>query len=247
MKNPNWLNELEAVFLDLGDTLLSLDTWWNSVCLSMGDSIRREFNLSSTEKELANRYQRIHTRIALRLVRGSIHYREVGIRMSALKEVLKSLGLSFNQETVERIFSTAMDKVARSDILFPETIPVLKILSTRYQLCLLSNGYGPWTRRFLKVQGIDAYFREIIVSSEVGWEKPVPEIFDLALHRMGKSPGKTLMVGDYYDTDIRGAGNAGMHTAWINPEHAPLSGVIQPDLILESLGELPAALGLEMK
>ncbi len=45
--------------------------------------------------------------------------------------------------------------------------------------------------------------------------KPNRGMFDQAMHRLGVRPSETLMVGDRYDTDIRGAIPLGLQTAGI--------------------------------
>ncbi|WP_139993435.1 HAD-IIA family hydrolase [Paenibacillus paridis] len=46
--------------------------------------------------------------------------------------------------------------------------------------------------------------------------KPEPYIFLYGMNRYGLLPNNCLMVGDNYDTDIRGGKQVGMHTVWIN-------------------------------
>lgn len=52
--------------------------------------------------------------------------------------------------------------------------------------------------------------------------KPMPDIYQIALERMGVEAGETLAVGDRLETDIAGAQKIGCHTALV------LSGVSTP-------------------
>ncbi len=69
--------------------------------------------------------------------------------------------------------------------------------------------------------------------------KPAPDIYEIAMARMGVTPEETLVVGDRLETDIAGAQTLGCHTALV------LSGVTDitaaqkwtppPDLIAKDL------------
>jgi putative hydrolase of the HAD superfamily len=58
--------------------------------------------------------------------------------------------------------------------------------------------------------GIADCFRTITDSGLVGYEKPHPAIFEVALRGMGVAPEQSLYVGDMYSVDYAGATGAGM-------------------------------------
>src|SRR5437868_866210 len=53
--------------------------------------------------------------------------------------------------------------------------------------------------------GLDTYFESLVLSSEVGSEKPDPAIFREALRQMPVSPERAIFVGDFYSIDVVGA------------------------------------------
>ncbi len=53
-------------------------------------------------------------------------------------------------------------------------------------------------------------FEEIFVSSRVGYAKPDPRIFQVALNRHGLRPENAIHVGDNETNDLHGANNAGL-------------------------------------
>ena len=88
-------------------------------------------------------------------------------------------------------------------------------------------------------------FDVILVSDEVGWRKPKPLIFEMALSRLGVGPADALFVGDRIDIDVAGAQGVGMGSAWVNPERAPLPPDVQPpDYEIRDLAELAPILGI---
>ena len=79
----------------------------------------------------------------------------------------------------------------------------------------------------------------IVVSDEVGWRKPHPEIFSRALADLGVTPAEALFVGDRADIDVVGAQRLGMPSVWINRDARPLPpGIAPPDYEVRDLSEL---------
>lgn len=74
--------------------------------------------------------------------------------------------------------------------------------------------------------GIGKYFEKVWSSADFGKVKPYAEFFDMAVEEiLERYPECTkediLFTGDTYETDIKGAHNAGLKTAWINRNGAP--------------------------
>lgn len=93
--------------------------------------------------------------------------------------------------------------------LYPETREVLTALRGRFRMGVLSN-FDSRLRRILPDLGIGEFFEEMIVSSEVGAEKPSVFIYEEALRRFGVRAGEALHVGDEPEADWRGAADAGL-------------------------------------
>ncbi|WP_240041284.1 HAD family hydrolase [Paenibacillus ginsengarvi] len=94
-----------------------------------------------------------------------------------------------------------------------ETLQYLRSLG--YRLGLISN-WDESARTVLARNGLDELLDEIVVSSEVGIEKPHPDIFRLALSKVGVSASESLYVGDNYYDDVIGSQKVGMHCLLIN-------------------------------
>lgn len=70
-----------------------------------------------------------------------------------------------------------------------------------FRLGVISN-FSPTLRTILEHKGIAHYFDPMIVSTEVGLEKPNPAIFKLALEQSGLKPEEVLYIGDHDQNDI---------------------------------------------
>ncbi len=77
-----------------------------------------------------------------------------------------------------------------------------------YRLAVLSNNDSR-LRSVLEDLGIDSLFEKIFISSEMGVEKPEPEIFREVEKSFGEEPSSFLHLGDSYSRDFEGAQRAG--------------------------------------
>ena len=85
-------------------------------------------------------------------------------------------------------------------------------------------------------------FDEIIVSGDVGVEKPDREIFALMEEKLGFTPGEMLYVGDNPYNDVDGAAAAGWRTVWVRSTRVSDYGRYKPDEVVNDVGELPTVL-----
>jgi len=98
--------------------------------------------------------------------------------------------------------------------LYPEVREVLDALRPHYRLAALSDAQSAWAVPEMRLVGIDSYFYPIVVSGDLGYRKPDPRIFALALKRMHLLPEETVFVGNDMFRDIYGAREAGMRTVF---------------------------------
>ena len=99
---------------------------------------------------------------------------------------------------------------------FEDAVPALEVLRARgLRLAVVSN----WDSRLhgiLEGRGLRPWFDAVIVSSEIGWRKPHPEIFRRALAALEVRPEEALHVGDSVGDDLDGAAAAGIPSALLD-------------------------------
>lgn len=88
--------------------------------------------------------------------------------------------------------------------------------SRDYRMHMCSNGFHEVQYKKLRACGLDGFFHTIILSEDAGYNKPSPEYFDYAFRVSGAAHETTLMIGDNFQTDILGAKQAGLATAYFN-------------------------------
>ena len=93
--------------------------------------------------------------------------------------------------------------------LYPEVLEVLGKLTQRFQLSVVSNFDGR-LRMILEQLGVSKFFKQVFLSSELGADKPDPEIFRRALNVIRLQPNEVLHVGDDPQRDWKAGTAAGL-------------------------------------
>jgi len=116
------------------------------------------------------------------------------------------------------------------------------------KLGLISNTVWPASahREDLARFGLLDYFDVTVFSSETDLWKPDPRIFQRALDALNADPATSIVVGDRLMEDIHGAQQLGLRTVffhWKDEPRDPGYGRVQPHATVESLLDLPLAIG----
>jgi putative hydrolase of the HAD superfamily len=125
--------------------------------------------------------------------------------------VLNQVAPSMHELDRDNFFEIAYEHFAESGVweLYPEVLEVLEKLSRQFQLAVISNFDGR-LRMILEQLGISKFFSRIFLSSELGADKPDPEIFRRALQIIELQPSEVLHVGDDPNRDWKAATAAGL-------------------------------------
>ena len=151
------------------------------------------------------------------------------------KKVLAQVAIEsgYDDDLVEPAFEIFDD--ARNEVeLFPDVRHELEVLYERYTIVAVTNGNAS-----LEKIGIRHLFHAVVTASETGSAKPARPIFDAAIRASGASSEEILHVGDHPHTDVDGARQAGLSTAWVNrtDETWPDS-LDEPDAVVSTMTEL---------
>lgn len=94
--------------------------------------------------------------------------------------------------------------------------PLLKYLSNKYELVILSNWFSYSQNERLKNIGIDKYFKYKYYSDEFK-NKPNKEAFIKAIGNY--KPSECIMIGDNYKVDIEGAIKIGLKAILVDKDN----------------------------
>lgn len=88
-----------------------------------------------------------------------------------------------------------------------------------YRLGMITNGDSGLQNTKIDLLRLRGHFDDIVISGEVSLRKPAPDIYRLALERIGAQPEEALFIGDHPVNDIWGAGKAGIRGIWLRRQH----------------------------
>jgi len=104
--------------------------------------------------------------------------------------------------------------------LIPGADQVVRELKRRgYRLALVADGRAGTYYNVLTQHGLYDLFDVFAISEQLGAEKPDPRMFVHALDQLGIARadyGRTVMVGNHLERDIKGANQVGMISVWLD-------------------------------
>ena len=131
-----------------------------------------------------------------------------------------------------------LDTLALQTQLVPHAIELLDYLKEKgYNLYIISNGFIEVQHRKLHSAGRAHYFERMVLSDEIGINKPDRRLFDYALQVTDSLAEETLIIGDNYDADILGAMHAGWGQIYFDRYHRGITAE-EPQYTVHSLNEV---------
>lgn len=224
---------LDTVFIDLDNTLLDFHATEEHI---LGEALTRH-GIDPTPEVVA-RYQDINVAQWLLLEQGELEIDEVGLSRFVI--LVNELHHSADAKALSDTYESLMENAC---FFVPWAKELLEILSAHYRLCLVTNGMGEVQHNRIRNCGLEGYFDEIFVSSDLGCVKPNPDFFEACFEALGGvNPADCVMIGDGLNADMRGGIGMGMRTIWFNPWGNENHTDLQPDAEIVSLKDVPAIL-----
>lgn len=208
------MKEYRHIFFDLDHTLWDFDT--NSV-IALQTIYEQEGLQNKGVADFSHfhkTYKSINDRYWARY-----HHAEVSkeqLRIGRFSDTLEVYGIH-DTDLSERMADAYIQISPHMTALFDGAIDLLKYLQEKYSLHIITNGFAEVQWIKLEKSGLRPFFEHIIISEEVGTQKPDKEIFEVALSKAGTKADECIMIGDNYMTDIVGAKAAGLDQIYFNP------------------------------
>jgi putative hydrolase of the HAD superfamily len=199
---------IKAIFFDAVGTLFYL-------IQTVGDHyalVAHEIGLNLDAKKLDDAFHTAWKQMPSRLpIDGPRENDDKGWWRELVDRVLDQVAPSTSEFDRDNFFEIAYEHFAEAGVweLYPEVVDVLEKLRPRLQLAVISNFDGR-LRLILQHLSISKFFAHVFVSSELGADKPDPEIFRRALKFIDLKPNEVLHVGDDSERDWEAASAAGL-------------------------------------
>jgi len=230
------LKNYKTLLFDIDNTLLDFSA-------SEKVALQRLFEGQNfpLKPEVKARYQTINQGLWTAFEEGKIDRDEVmNTRFSIL---FKEYGLEVDGVSLEKSYHSYLKEGHQ---LINGALELIKDLQNQYNLYIVTNGDSETQYKRLHDSGLYPLFKDIFVSEDTGYQKPMKEYFDYVFERIPNlTVENTLIIGDSLSADIKGGEMAGIDTCWFNPEMIPNDTGILPTYEIQKLEEVYQVLNLE--
>lgn len=223
------------LFFDLDDTLWAFSVNAQSTFFEMYQKYRYGRFFPSFE-HFYQLYQQRNHQLWMDYAAGKVTKDELNRKRFVYP--LQVVGVPHAEEVAKRFSEDFFNVIPTKAEVIPYAHEVLKELATRYNLYILSNGFRELQRHKMRSAGLDGYFRDVILSDDIGILKPDPILFHHALSRTSATVSDSLMIGDSWDSDVLGAANVGMHQVYFSPNGDETILPFQPTYFITDLRQL---------
>jgi putative hydrolase of the HAD superfamily len=208
MATQNKPASLKAIFFDAVGTLFYLNGTVGDHYARVGSEVGVVLDPNRLDRAFYSAWNKMPQRAA---IDGPRENDDKGWWRELVDLVLDQVAPSLNELDRDNFFEIAYEHFAEAGVweFYPEVTDVLEKLQPRFQLAVVSNFDGR-LRFILEHLGISRYFVHVFVSSELGADKPDPEIYRRAVRLIDLKPNEILHVGDDPERDWEGATAAGL-------------------------------------
>jgi len=223
------MKKYQTLLFDVDDTLLDFKAAERTALHLLFE----EQKIPLTD-EITARYKTINQGLWKSFEEGKIDRDEVvNTRFSILFE-------EYGQEVDGSLFEQNYRRyLEEGDQLILGAFELIQNLQSEYDLYIVTNGVSKTQDKRLRNSGLHSFFKDIFVSEDTGYQKPMKEYFDYVFARISNfSVEKGLIIGDSLSADIKGGQLAGLDTCWFNPAKKPNHTGIVPTYEIQSLNEL---------
>ncbi len=212
--------EIDWVWVDLDDTIWDFNAnSWDALGQVYGTERLNEF--FATVDEWRERYLECNHSLWPLYNAGKIS--KEYLMTERFRRVLVDAGC---EESRALAMSATLDrkylwKLGLLKRLVPGALDLLHHLANRgYKIGIISNGFNEIQYRKMRSSEIENLPDVVVLSDEVGANKPNRRIFDYAVEKAGTTAERSIIIGDNPDTDISGALNAGWKAIYFNRDGA---------------------------
>jgi 2-haloacid dehalogenase len=223
------LKKYKTLLFDVDDTLLDFGAA-EKLALQL---LFEEQNIPLTS-EVEEQYKKINQGLWRRFEAGELDRDEVvNTRFSIL---FNEYGKEMDGILLEKNYRSYLEQGHQ---LVDGAFVLISELHNDFDLYVVTNGVSKTQDKRLRDSGLFPLFRNIFVSEDTGYQKPMKEFFDYVFSRIPNfRVEEALIIGDSLSADIKGGELAGMDTCWFNPNMKYNHTNIKPSYQIHNLEEL---------
>ena len=224
------MTQCKAILFDIDDTLIDFK---KSEALSLTQCYAKFFKKAVDFEQFCKDYSKINRSLWNLAEENKISPSIIG--KERFKQVLEHYGMTPNGEIPEYYEQQLIQNSSWVHDA-PQLLQVLK--DKNIKIGFVTNGFSYLQKSKFKKLNLGQYSDILVISEEVGFSKPHPQIFLHALELTKTEASHTLMVGDSLSSDGEGARGVGLPFCWYNPKQTQHNLDWQPHFIIPSLMSL---------
>lgn len=219
----------QTLFFDVDDTLLDFGAAEKAALRLLFE----QQNIPLTD-EIEAHYKKVNLGLWKSFEEGKLSRDEVvNTRFSKL---FKEYGQEVDGVLLEKNYRAYLEEGHQ---LIDGALELITNLQHKYDLYIVTNGVSKTQYKRLLASGLHPIFKNIFVSEDTGYQKPMKAFFDYVFARIPDFEVEhALIIGDSLTADIKGGQLAGLDTCWFNPAKKPNNTGIVPTYEIRKLDEL---------
>ena len=231
----------KLVLIDLDDTLFDYPKTekeaFRNTFKELGFFVESELGNEKKEEiyeKIKDRYKDVNLQLWKDLEKGAVD-KDI-LMVVRFEKIIEEFDLKYNPYEMSELY---LKKLGEGIFPFEATEKLCEYLHSKYKVGIVTNGIKEVQHSRIENSTIAKCIDKIIISDEVGVNKPDKRIFEYAMNYfeiMDKS--EVIMIGDSLGADIKGGQNAGIDTCWVNLRNNVNDTGIVPKYEVRKLEEL---------
>jgi putative hydrolase of the HAD superfamily len=165
---------------------------------------------------------------------------KTGDMKDKVQTLLEEINVKISAEMFKKLTNARYQLFAEEFGIYEDTERTLIALRHKgFRLAAVTN--SAWSGELIEGDlerfGVARFFEAVFVSSDVGYRKPSPVIFERALRELDLDASECIFVGDRFIEDMQGAQQTGMKAVLKGNNHQKIEGII-PDAEIIKLYEI---------
>lgn len=223
------MHEVKWLLVDLDNTLLDFD-------LSSHTALQATFEHFDLPDRLSaiDTYHRINHQCWDSFEKGKLDISQLKkLRFDLFAEEMQ---LDFSGQKINRFY---LNLLAQQVHEIEGARTFLDWATPRFNLILATNGFAEIQYPRLKHSGLNSYFQEVVISEEIGVQKPHRAFYDHAFELMNyPSKSEVMIIGDSLSSDIQGGLDYKIRTCWFDRKKVGNATDLSPSYVVDHLDKI---------
>lgn len=213
----NYVFDLYGTLIDIKTDECS-DEFWEKIAILYGYK-KAHYTPESLREDYGKYVEQEKTLVR----RKHPQYEFVDIKLEKVfKKLFNAKGVKYSNRDIDEICTAFRCCSTEYIRLYDGVEDLLNTLKDNgKRIYLLSNAQRKFTENELNMLGLTPYFDAVIISSDEECSKPDSHYFNILFDRFGLDKKQTVMIGNDYISDIKGAKAVGIDSLYIHQSISP--------------------------